>query len=183
MNTFRAIRKYWVSFVFCCLLSAMATVVGVGVVASRPPLTLFDIHEIDSLAVREGSLDMVLTLIRTRECDGNVQRWLWENTAYLDRRGKPVRRYVALAPAANPPTPLGEEVTYILSIPLPSNVHPGKWFYWSRTYDGCSLIPALSPTPRTSPNILVTVIEPAPPGARPGVEQLLPDDQFPTARP
>lgn len=179
MNAIRNIRHYWVSFFLCCLLGSIASTVGVGVVASRPPLVLLDIHEVDSVAVVGGSLDLMLTLIRSRDCDATVQRWLWEPTKYLDRNGKVVRRYVSLPAAANPPTPLGEETTYILSLPMPSNVHPGKWFYWSRTYDGCWLIPSLTPTSRTSPNTLVTITEPPPPSAVPGIEQLVPEDQQP----
>ena len=154
-----SIRSIWPAFIVACFLGGIG---GFGMVlrlANSPPITLVGVKEADGLAVVNGNLEIQLTIVRSHQCDAHVERWMWQPTGQLDRYGRPIRRWVNLPSTANPPTPLGVEVTYLVSIPLPANVTIGDWFYWSRTFDNCPLVPALQGEPRESPDVPVKVTE------------------------
>ncbi len=166
------IRSSWLVVLIACILGGGG---GFGMVvrlAQAPAVALVGVREADGLAVVNGALEIQLTIIRTHQCDAHVERWMWQPTNAVYRYGRPIRRWVNLPSTANPPTPLNVEVTYIVSIPLPSNVTIGDWFYWSRAYDNCPLVPALQVEPRESPDVPVRVTQVATGPA--GAETLLP---------
>ncbi len=179
MNVLHSIRPFWLAFVLWCGFGALTGLGGVYVLSLRAPVLLVALREVDGLAVRGGSLDMLFTLRRTRECDAHVDRWMWQPTGTTDRFGREIRRYVSLPPAANPPTENGMETTYVLSIPLPSNVIPGDWFYRSRTYDGCGWLPAMQRPSRPSPDEPVHIGDAPLATAVPAPELLLPSTDHP----
>lgn len=170
-----AIRRApaWALFLLFCALGALGGFGCVYMVGRQAPITLVNVHEADGVALRNGALDVRLTLVRTRTCDAHVDRWLWHTDGERDDAGELVRRWVPLPATTNPPTPLGVEVSYILSLPLPANVTPGEWFYWSRTYDGCPLLPLLASPARESPNVPVLVTEADTPPPGPKVPEVL----------
>ena len=127
-------------------------------VTQRPPLVLRGVHEVDGVAVRGAWLDLDFRLLRTRLCDARVERWLWQPVA-----GDPgARRWVQLPESANPPTEIGIEAHYVLSLPIPGNVPAGHWNYFSRTRDDCGSVWASQPRVRDSGDIPVLVVDPTP---------------------
>ena len=176
-NMVQTVRSFWPFFLLICALSGAGGFSMIAWIAAKPPLTLVGVREADGISVVNGALEIQLSIIRTLQCDAHVERWMWQNTERFDRRGKPIRRWVNLPSVANPPTELDVEVTYIISIPMPSNITPGNWFYWSRSYDNCPLVPALTPKPRESPDVPVLVVDQ--PKGPPGPALLLPEDGKP----
>lgn len=150
--------KAWPRAVLFPFFIAIGLLVGGGGTSwlmQTAPVTVIDVSDVSVLSVADGSLDISITLVRNRACNGRVDRWLWRFTGQMDRRGKPVKRWVPLPYDTNPPTQLNEEVTYILSLAVPRNVNEGDWFYFSRTSDSCSIFPMLNSPVRESPNIAV----------------------------
>ena len=121
----------------------------------RPPVVLLNVHEADGVVIRGGWLDLDFTLIRTRLCDAKVERWLWQDA------GDGMRRWVAMQAVANPPTPIGVETHYRLSLPVPGNIPAGPWHYFSRTRDDCaSPFSLVAETVRDSGNVPVLIVDP-----------------------
>jgi len=137
-----------------CLMMTGAGVMGGFLASRRPPLVLYDVHEADGVALRGGWMDLDISLTRHRLCDAHVERWLWQ-----DVNG--VRRWVPLLPVANPPTPIGVETTYRLSLPVPVNIPSGQWHYFSRTRDECASPLSLArETVRDSGDVPVLILDP-----------------------
>ena len=157
MTALRTIRSMLPMFVLACLLAGIAGFGTVYYLAERPPVRIESMRELDGLAVKDGTIDIAFTLTRNRDCEARVDRWMWQDTGTRDRQGEIVKKWVFLQAGPNPPTPLGVETSYVLSIPLPANVTPGTWYYWARTYDGCQVVPALDHPSRESKNIPVVV--------------------------
>lgn len=180
MTSIRSSRGFALLFVLACMVGGLFGFSLVYVPNKAPPVVLRGVKEVDGLVVRAGSLDLLFNVRRERECSPTVDRWVWQDTAMQDRQGRLVRRFVTLPPASNPPVPLREEVTYILSIPLPSNVQPGKWFYRSRSVDHCNWLPSMASPARESPSTPVTVLDGSPHSTSPpAFEQLMPADASP----
>ena len=151
------IRPIWVRFLIVCALSAF-TATGVAWSLSRfPPVQMVQFHEVDGAKIRDKDIELYVTAVRNRFCSVHVDRWLWQDTDIKDDKGHPVRRYVTLPQAVAPPTPIGETTTYIMSIPLPRNVTPGRWYYYSRGFDDCGWFPFFDRRARESPVTPVTI--------------------------
>ena len=151
------VRRLATTIGAACFLLVMA---GAGLMAGwlfsqRPPLVLRNVHETDGVVIRGGWLDLDFTLTRMRDCDARVERWLWQD----DTDG--ARRWVPMQAVANPPTALGVEVHYKLSLPVPGNIPAGAWHYFSRTRDECGNVFSLVPqTVRDSGDVPVIIVDP-----------------------
>ena len=147
-----------VAFAIVCALSGL----GAGWYAlQRPVIVLQSLREIDGLAFRGGFLDFRFVLIRNRVCDARVERWLWRMEPDEDEPGTVIPHYVPMPQTANPPTPVGVQTKYQLSLPVPANIAAGDWNYFSRTHDDCDNVwnPNQSKF-RDSPNVPVRITEP-----------------------
>lgn len=112
---------------------------GTGIYATqRPSVVILELRQAGGVAVRGGWLDMDVRLIRNHICDPKVEGWLWQ---WQDG----VKHWVALPVVPSPPVELGQQARYIVSIPVPANITPGKWNYMTRTHDGCPSMFSLRP--------------------------------------
>ena len=148
---------------------------------TMPTTKLAAIREVDGVVAHGGSLDLIFDLTRYRVCNGGrADRWVWQWSGLTDKFGRQMRRYVSLPERTNPPpTKFAEEDVYILSLPMPANVTPGHWFYWSRQHDGCWPLPFFQPPDRESVNVPFDVVDGPAPGVPPSLEMLLPQTLTP----
>jgi len=124
---------------------------------NQPAVIVQDVHEVDGVAVSGGFLDLVAHINRVRSCPTHVERWLWRDTNIA---GEIMRQWVPLAGPDAPPSPIGHGEKYTISLPLPNNISPGRWWYYSRSRDDCSFWPGLwSASFRETTNVPVVVQE------------------------
>lgn len=141
-------------------LGFMLLMTGIGLGAGyyfawRAPVIVRDVHEVDGVAVRGGWLDLEVMLTRNRVCDTRAERWLTQT------QEDGLQRWVQLAEVASPPTVPRGDVRYVLSLPIPGNLPPGKWRYLSRIKEDCgSPISLWGPTIRDSSGVDITIVNP-----------------------
>ena len=146
----------WPAFLLAIIVGLGVGALMVLVLVPRNPIVIGNVREVDGVVVRGQWLELEFNLTRNQQCGARVERWLW----HWVEPG--IKHWVQLdTSGANPPTKIGEAVSYILAIPVPAAVTPGDWFYWSRTYDYCGLRSAVfGENIRESANIPVRVIDP-----------------------
>ena len=140
-----------------CFVTVMAAGGGLGAyyMAPRSPVTLKDVHLVNSVVYRGKALVLDFTLTRSMLCDSKVDRWLWRH----DEQGDP--HWVGLPARANPPTLLNVPVHYQLALPVPTEVTGGDWFYFSRSWDECpGPFGLVYRTIRDSGNVAVKIVDP-----------------------
>ena len=158
------IRSMWLRFLVVCIAAAAAGFTAVFSLARIPPVEMLQVHDIDEITMHDGSIDMKVTAVRSRACDTHANQWLWQDTGTKDRYGRAILKYVSLPPTAAPPTPIDDETSYVVSIPLPSSVTPGVWHFWSRATDDCSWMPLLARPVREGRLIQTITVLPGPVG-------------------
>lgn len=136
----------------------LGLVVGLGVAASRQqgvPVVITDMHEADGVAARGGMIDLVLKTQRNRFCPSETQRWIWR---WIEIDGQKARQFVPLVVTGA--APVAGDGWVMLSIPVPSGMQPGDWFYRSITVERCSWLPApFRPGVWQTPDIAVKVVQ------------------------
>lgn len=121
----------------------------------RQPVIVHSAYELDGVSARGGHLDIFFDLDRQRDCPAETSRWLW---TWVDHDGVQIKQYFPLTSSATTLTDVGAGQRFILSIPLPSGLWAGTWYYWSKTVEHCSLLPYFFHSPnRETPNIPVQV--------------------------
>ncbi|MGI4945125.1 MAG: hypothetical protein ACRYHQ_31950 [Janthinobacterium lividum] len=127
----------------------------------RPAVIVEDLHELDGVAVRGGAIDLMARIDHQRQCTTNIARWLWRWRD--DGAGHRVQQWIALGDPISPPVPLGDNIRYILTIPLPPSVEPGEWYYRGSAVDNCAFLPGLwAAAPRVSSDKPIVVTNPTP---------------------
>jgi hypothetical protein len=124
----------------------------------QPTLTISTIREVDGIAVRGGSIHLLATIHRHRQCESTSERWLWR---WIDVDGKRIQQWVLLEGNSAPPTPIGVD-TYVVTLALPPSVTAGDWFYVGIARDSCGWLPAIFSAPlRETPAVPVRVNNPS----------------------
>lgn len=132
--------------------------VGVLFSMAQPVVTMSDLHELDGIAVEGGTLDIVVDSTRNRMCPVDIDRWL--------ERPDPLKagrtQYVYLGVPRIPPVGVGR-ASYRVTIALPANIQPGRWFYHAQARNSCGILPMwLSAAERDSGRVPVEVQVPVP---------------------
>ena len=84
-----------------------------------------------------------------------TSRWLW---TWIDHDGTKIKQFFPLTNTSTTVTDAGENQKFIVSIPLPAGIWEGTWFYWAKTVEHCSFLPALFRSPiRETPDIAVQI--------------------------
>ncbi len=105
-----------------------------------PAVLVHDEHELASTTVSNGHIDFYVDLDHIRDCPTETSRWLW---TWTEHKGEQVKLFYPLANSTTTLTDIGQDQRFILSIPIPTGVWPGQWFYWSKSVEHCSLLPNL----------------------------------------
>ena len=152
-----AIKTSWlwavIGFVVCGPCAALA----LFWIYSVPAQVVLDAREVDGAAVRGGTLDIFARVNKNRDCDTNVERWLWQ---WHDVKGEKVKDWVPLAYPSPPPLLPGDDQAYIITMQLPNSVTPGQWYYMSLSRTNCSLWTRIfGSAPRISAQIPISVTE------------------------
>lgn len=114
-----------------------------------------NVYELDGTATRQGRIDIVLNINRTRVCPAEVSRWLW---TWVDNHGIRTRQFFPLPGSSGALSSPGAGQHIIVSLPLPSGIWPGEWYYFSRTVEHCSFFPWLFQARMTeSPQVPIQV--------------------------
>ena len=158
--------------VFIGLVLGAALVV---VLDLRAPVQIGDIREVDGVAVRGGRLDLLVRMDRAQDCVNVTTRFLW---TWTEVDGQRVRMFVSLGSATMGVLPLvGKDQRFVLSVPIPSDLPEGEWFYRSRAVDTClGLFQIPVSTARETPDIPVRIVarDAVTPSSKPLPEQLRP---------
>lgn len=123
----------------------------------RMPVQIHDIREVDGVAVRGRRLDLLIRLDRAHDCVNVTTRFLW---TWTEVDGQRVQMFVSLGSATMGVLPLaGKNKRFVLSVPLPSDLAEGDWFYRSRAVDTCpGLFQLPVPVVRETPDIPVRIV-------------------------
>ena len=124
------------------------------------PVIVHEEHEIDGTALRNGHIDLYVELDRVRDCPSDTSRWLW---TWTEKDGQRIKQFYPMVHSTTAPSDLGDAQHFIIRIPVPSGVWAGNWFYFSKTFEHCSLLSGLFRNPtRESGNIPVRILDEAP---------------------
>ena len=106
--------------------------------AGRPiPVVVVQEHQLNENIYQNGHLDLYVEVDRSRDCPSETSRWLW---TWVDHNGQRLRHYYPLVNSSTSLSELGHH-RFVLSIPLPTDIWPGNWYYWSKTIEHCPLMP------------------------------------------
>ncbi len=121
----------------------------------RPPVVIHSAYALNEVATRGNHLDILFELDRRRDCPTETSRWLW---IWIDHDGTQIKQFFPLTNTTTSVTDAGDDQEFVLSIPLPAGLWEGTWFYWAKTVEHCSFLPALFRSPiRETPDIAVQI--------------------------
>ena len=150
-------RRIATLIVGVCFVIVLGVAGGIAAYYASPrsPVTLKDVHLVNSVVYRGKAIVLDFTLTRSIICDSKVDRWLYK----VVEGGK--RYWVGLPARANPPTAIGMTVSYQLALPVPPEVASGDWFYFSRSWDECpGPFGLVFRTTRDSGDVPVEIVDP-----------------------
>ena len=125
----------------------------------RAPVLLHEERELRDIVTQNGHIDLYIDLDRTRDCPAETSRWLW---TWIDVGGQHLKQYFPLMNTTTTLSKVGHDQQFVLSLPVPSGVWPGNWFYWSKTVEHCPFLSSLFRNPtRESQSIPVRVVDEA----------------------
>ena len=111
-------------------------------VAGKPAVVLVNSTDLSSAVLNNGMIDLMQTVDRSKLCDSKAERWLYRDVQVpVAGKVETVRQVVAMNSPDTVPTDIGVGQKYILSLPVPKGLTPGKWFYFVRLYDSCGWLP------------------------------------------
>ena len=120
------------------------------------PVIVHDEHSVGAATLRSGHIDIFIDLDRMRDCPAETSRWLW---TWVTHEGRQIKQFYPLASSATSLSDPGRDQRLILSLPIPAGVQPGRWFFWSKTIEHCSLFPSLFRSPiRESADIPISIV-------------------------
>ena len=101
------------------------------------PVIIYDAYELDGVVHQGGHIDLLFDIDRTRNCPSQTSRWLW---TWVRHDNDLIRQYFPLSNSNAAITDAGGAHKFVLSLPIPPGVWPGKWFYTSKTIERCPII-------------------------------------------
>jgi len=121
----------------CIAASSLLTGVAFQLADREPALQIIALDDAGEVALRDGRLSIYTKIARTRSCRAETSHWLYTVVEHgpVDH----VRLWVPIAGGG--PIPAGDigELSYVLSVPLPPGLWPGKWFWVSDRIEYCGL--------------------------------------------
>ncbi len=125
-------------------------------IGDRPPVVVHQIREVSDKVGRKGHIELFVELDRKQNCPSVTSQWLW---TWIDFHGERIKQFYPLASDATGPSDPGHDQKYVLSIPVPPDIWPGEWFYWSKTVENCPFLPSLfRPSTRESGNLPIRIL-------------------------
>lgn len=148
------------------VVGLIVAVVIVGEQRGRVPVVVTHLDEADHIALRGGVIALLVTRIRTSDCDSKTRRWLWQPMTPGTPENEP-KRWRLLQESAPPPMQVGVTTTYEVDVPVPSDITAGQWYFRSEARDTCAwgsqLLGVIVGTqPRVSVDVPIQVRDPSP---------------------
>lgn len=134
-------------------IALVAGYLGAIYFTSTPSVVITEMHEDDSVAIENGTVNIVVHIHRIGYCPTETQRYMWR-PIYV--HGVLASQFVPLVSTVAPLISPTEIV--VLSLALPPQVTPGDWFYQSLSIERCSIMPpGMGPRMFRSPNLAIRV--------------------------
>lgn len=151
-------RRAWVftivSTVFGLVLGCVLGAIGLTLAERGPPVQVLAQADAGTIAAHDGRLFLYYRVRRERDCTVETGRWLF---TYVDHDGESVRAMVPMdAGSRTPATGVGM-TSFVLALPLPSGLWPGRWWFQTDTIDYCGGLGWLAPTRRESEPVQVDI--------------------------
>ena len=157
-------RRVWRQTVFAGLTGLfIGSLFGCALIIStnrNSPVVVHEERGLNAIAVRNGHLDLYIDLDRVRDCPSETSRWLW---TWTERDGERIKQFYPLINTTTTLSDIGRDQHFILSIPVPPGIWAGDWFYLSKTFEHCSMLPHFFRNPvRESSSIPVRITSEVP---------------------
>ena len=124
-----------------CSGLTLGSILGLGLILwsnRSSPVIVNTAYEVED-ANRAGQINILFDIDRTRDCPSETSRWLW---TWVEKGGTRIKQYFPLPSSPTTITGIGYDQRFILSLPVPSGVWAGDWYYWSKTVENCSFLPS-----------------------------------------
>lgn len=147
-----------VVIVLCVLISGGiatgATFVAIDILGNRPAAVINSAIDANTVTYRDGRIQLYFDVARNRDCATTTTRWLWTWVTY---KGDKMRIFMPLGVSLTGLTDIGNE-RYLLSLPVPSGVWDGTWFYYERSSISCGgMLSLLRDTVSEIPSIPIEI--------------------------
>jgi hypothetical protein len=135
--------RYTVGMILVGLIAgSIVAAIALAVAERSPALRILAQEDAGAVAQNDGRILIFSKINRNRSCVIETTHWLF---TLVDHAGETVRAYVPIAEDGPVPVHALGRTDYVLTVPLPPGLWPGKWYWLESRTEMCGPFGSLWP--------------------------------------